>query len=375
MSEEVMENIQLAENEDVEYEDSNQDTEFSKKRNLLKQTKITKQTWSILEIYRKIDKGILILDPKYQRRDVWGADKQTAFIESLFMGIVVPPIYVVENLGNDILDTIKYEVVDGKQRLTSIFSFIREDLKLLPKNLEYYSDWFGNKKFGEIKNEYDTEIKAFLSQVLDVYVITANSPEFTKYDIFSRLNKGAVQLRVNEIRRAIYRSELLDIIDEYVSGYNKNQYKKVFSKKIIERYEDYGKFYRAIAAYVNTDLEKNVMKNYNSRPREMINDVLEKFQKKDVSVNFDKDLIIKILDKTMYLLIQFKEKNSIYFLDACIRCAVDFENLFNDDLVNKIKKDEIIQETFEKSASTTKNVNKRIERVHEIVLKESTLNE
>ena len=357
--------LQLAENAEVEYEDTDKNIIFSEKRELLKNTKITKQTWSILEIYRKIKDGILILDPKYQRRDVWRADKQTAFIESLFMGIVVSPIYVVENLGDNLLDTIKYEVVDGKQRLTSIHKFIDNDLKLIGKNLEYYTDWFGNRKFEEIKREYDIETKSFLSQVLDVYVITSNSPEFTKYDIFSRLNKGAVQLRVNEIRRAIYRSELLDIVDEYIKSYNKSLYKKVFSKTTMERYEDYGKFYRAIACYENTDLQNNVMKNYNSRPREMINDVLEKYQKKDIKVK--KELVIKVLDKTMYLLNQFKDNNAIYYLDACVRCAVDYEDLFDDVLVEKIKQDQTILETFTKSASTTNNVNKRIQRVHEIV--------
>ena len=133
-SDEMLENNQLAENEEVEYETEVEVTEFEKKRKLLERTKISKQTWSILEIYQKIKEKTLILDPVYQRREVWEKNKQTAFIESLFMGIVVPPIYVVENLGDDFLDEIKYEVVDGKQRLTSINSFIKDELKLDSKS-------------------------------------------------------------------------------------------------------------------------------------------------------------------------------------------------------------------------------------------------
>ncbi len=374
MTDELLDNTQLAENEEVEYENSEGFNEFEIKRSLLNQTKITKQSWSVLEIYQKIKDSTLILDPEYQRREVWSPDKQTAFIESLFMGIVVPPIYVVENLGDDFLDEIKYEVVDGKQRLTSIFSFVKNELKLSEKHLEYFCDWFGNKKFDEIKKEHDKETKAFLSQVLDVYVITANSPEFTKYDIFSRLNKGAVQLRVNEIRRAIYRSKLLDVIDNYATKCNKREYKKVFSNAMIKRYEDFGKFYRAIASYVNTDIDKKILANYNSRPREMINEVLEKFQKNDNYKDISEDKINKILDKTMYLLTQFKDYNSTYLLDACIKCAVDYEEIFDDDLVVKIKNDDVIKETFNKSASTTKNVNKRIERIIDIVFEEKGKN-
>ena len=368
MDEELLKNNQLAENAEVDYENEIEVDEPQKKRELLEKTKISKQTWSILEIRKKINDKILILDPVYQRGKVWKKDKQTAFIESLYMGIVVPPIYVVEILGNDFLDEIKYEVVDGKQRLTSIDEYINDKLKLDSKSLEYYSDWFGNKKFSDVKEEYNEIVKSMLSQVLDVYVITANSPEFTKYDIFSRLNKGAVQLSVNEIRRAIYRSDLLDYIDKYVAKHQNDLiYKEIFSEKMMERYEDYGTFYRAIASYVNTDLESGILKNYKSRPREMINSVLEKYKEKNEEVLLKDEVIEKILDKTIYLLKEFSEERSTYYLDACIRCAVDFDDKFNDELIKIIKSDKKIQNTFIKSPSTTKNVNDRIKRIMELV--------
>ena len=124
------ENLQLAEN-DSNIEDATENTnpnEYASKRELLKKTKIVRQTWSILEIFQKIRDGKLILDPDYQRREIWGADKKTAFIESLFMDIMIPPIYVVEIPGDDLLEENKYEVVDGKQRLTAIKEFLEGKL-------------------------------------------------------------------------------------------------------------------------------------------------------------------------------------------------------------------------------------------------------
>lgn len=198
------ENIQLAENENVDsYDDIDS---YSSKREMLEKTKIVKQTWSIIEIYQKMEDKKLILDPDYQRNIIWDEEKKTSFIESLYMGIIIPPIYVVEIPSTDILSGNKYEVVDGKQRLSTIKSFINNDLKLREKNLEYYADLFGEKKFAEIRECCSKETTEMLSSVLDVYVITANSPDFTKYDIFSRLNKGSEKLRVNEIRKAIYHS-------------------------------------------------------------------------------------------------------------------------------------------------------------------------
>lgn len=363
---------QLAENDEVLY-DANE-KEYPNKRKLLENTKISKQTWSILEIYQKIANDKLDLDPNYQRRDVWTSEKQTAFIESLFMGIVVPPIYVVENLGDDFLDEINYEVVDGRQRLTTIKKFIRNELKLDKKKLEYFSDWYGGLYFEEIKKRYNENVKEFLSQVLDVYVITANSPEFTKYDIFARLNKGAVQLSVNEIRRAVYRSELLEQIEEYVKEkQGLEEYNLIFSKKEINRYEDYGMFYRAVAFYLNTDVEKKLVKDYNSRPREMINDILDKYHKNLGDKQLTKDILNKILDKTIYLLKCFEGEK--YYLDACIKCAVDFEDDFNEDMIEVIMKDKEIKETFLKSPGTTSNVNNRVKRVIELTKCKETKHE
>lgn len=243
-------NIQLAENASIEDSETDSSPTSADKRELLKKTKIVKQTWSIQEIYQKIKSGKLRLSPDYQRNEIWQNDKKTAFIESLFMGIIVPPIYVVEIPGEDILDDSTYEVVDGKQRLTTVEKFLRGDLTLEKKSLEYYKDLFGGKVFAEIIENHSEQTSEMLSSVLDIYVITANSPEFTKYDIFSRLNKGAEKLKVNEIRKAVYQSAILKQIDSFIransegTDVDKNRvYKSIFTPNDIKRYEDYGRFY------------------------------------------------------------------------------------------------------------------------------------
>ena len=358
--------IQLAENEDVDIEDAILTDDFEKKRKLLADTKIVKQTWSILEIFQKIQKKKLMLSPEYQRNDIWDKSKQTAFIESLYMGIIIPPVYVVEVPGENILEENIYEVVDGKQRLSTIEKFILNQFKLEEKSLEYYKDWFANHDFSTIQSEHGTLTNEMLSSVLDIYVITANSPEFTKYDIFSRLNKGAEKLKVNEIRKAIYRSEAVRIIDEYVNeNVESPQYKMVFTPNDIKRYEDYGRFYRSIAFYQRTDDINDRVEGYNSRPREMINDVLYQLQinKKILSA----DIIKKIIEETIQLLILFDgNRFKHYLVDSCIHFAV-----LNPQKVIE-KKDEIIncpeiQASLEKSPSTTANVNLRVKKVKEIL--------
>lgn len=363
--------LQDAENSEVSVgdEDNSGYEIFEEKRSLLDQTKISKQTWSISEIYQKMKANQLILDPNYQRNYVWNIDKQTAFIESLFMGIVIPPIYVVEISTNDPLEATRYEIVDGKQRLSTLLHFIENDLKLSSKSLEYYQDLFGDKKFHEINEGFKEQISEMLSSVLDIYVITANSPEFIKYDIFSRLNKGSQALKVNEIRKAIYKSPLTDYIDNFVKdNLDKEFYTAIFTKNDIKRFEDYGRFFRSIAFYKQIDIENKRVDGYNSRPRDMINNVLAKFQ--DDSFTIAGDKIKKILDGTIELSKEFKDKDKTnwnYLVDLAIYFKVQYPNEYESkkELING---DTRIKDTFIKSSATTSMVNQRLDIMTEIIL-------
>lgn len=371
---ELNENLQLAENDIVDPEQKESvENEYQEKRRWLEKTKIVRQTWSILEIYQKIKEGKLILNPDYQRREIWGDDKKTAFIESIFMEIMIPPIYVVEIPGDNLLDENKYEVVDGKQRLTAIKHFLEGKLVLKDKGLEYYNDLFKNKNFNEIKDIDPEKISTVLSSILDIYVITSNSPEFTKYDIFARLNRGAEKLKVNEIRRAIYRSSVTEFIKRYIdihlSDENrelKAQYKSIFTDNAIKRFDDYGRFYRTISFYIRSDKSTCKVNDYNSRPREMINTVLQDLQKKKLTI--DETLLQSLLDKTIELKIKLMGyDNADYIIDACVPF---FDADTYDLLISKldqIKTDDVIVESLQKSVSTTANVNARFKRVCEIM--------
>lgn len=369
-------NIQLAENEFVDTEvadNADEKSEFERKRELLEKTKIVRQTWSILEIYQKIKENNLVLTPDYQRSIVWKNDKKTAFIESLYMEIMIPPIYVVEMPGEDLLSANKYEVVDGKQRLTAIMEFVSGKLELSKKSLEYYADIFGGKSFSDIKEAYTEKTTQMLSSILDIYVITSNSPEFTKYDIFARLNKGAEPLRVNEIRRAIYHSNVTSAISAYIEKHIgkdalpelSNEYKKYFSQSDIKRFEDYGRFYRSIAFYVRADKEQSVVRGYNSRPRDMINGVLQSLQEKSIVLEIE--VVEKLIERTMVLLSNFNgNDNRDYLVDACIPYAIEeWEKL--QEKIKEIEVDDNIAKTMIKSPATTSNVNARLKRIKEII--------
>ena len=103
------------------------------------------------------------------------------------------------------------------------------------------------------------------------------------------------------------------------------------------------------------------VENYNSRPRDMINHVLNEIQKK--SIVFNEHDLNKILKITLHLSLWLKEINIItnqieYIIDAVMPFVDKIEDDFN--ILKPFLNDDDLKTTFEKSPSTTSNVNLRL---------------
>jgi uncharacterized protein with ParB-like and HNH nuclease domain len=67
-------------------------------------------------------RGLLDLDPPYQRRSVWNQSYKDAFIDTILIQYPSPAIFLYQEISPD--GETKLHVVDGKQRLTAIFEFV-----------------------------------------------------------------------------------------------------------------------------------------------------------------------------------------------------------------------------------------------------------
>ena len=87
---------------------------------------ISRETASVFQMKRKWEKtpSMLDLTPPFQRDLVWNSKQKCELIESIIMGIPLPAFYVKENKEG------VYIVVDGKQRLQTLFEFINGEFKL-----------------------------------------------------------------------------------------------------------------------------------------------------------------------------------------------------------------------------------------------------
>src|SRR5687768_14253623 len=79
---------------------------------------------SLETISNMVERKAIDVAPKFQRRERWSVQKQSALIESFLLNVPVPPVYLMED------DYGTYSVIDGKQRIMAINSFISGRLQL-----------------------------------------------------------------------------------------------------------------------------------------------------------------------------------------------------------------------------------------------------
>lgn len=141
------------------------------------------------------------LKPEFQRRDRWSKEKQSRFIESLIMNVPVPPVFLGEE------DYGKYVVLDGRQRLTAIYRFLCNELRL--EGLAVWSELNG-LSYSEFASQgfAPTIERRFLPAVL----LTRESSPEVKYEVFDRLNTGGVIANPMEVRNAIYPGLFNDLL-------------------------------------------------------------------------------------------------------------------------------------------------------------------
>lgn len=167
-------------------------------RNSLSTDRLDMSFGEIMSMYERSE---IIIDPDFQRLFRWDTYQKTRFVESILIGIPVPPIFVAEDeLG-------RWELVDGLQRISTIFSFFGILRSLPDKN-----NWIMTK--GDIASDLenlackDLPLKFQLNikrASCRVEIIKWNSAFDMRYELFNRLNTGGSELTDQEIRNAIFR--------------------------------------------------------------------------------------------------------------------------------------------------------------------------
>lgn len=138
------------------------------------------------------------LDPEYQRRHRWSFERKSRLIESFLMNVPVPPVFLYER------DLARYEVMDGRQRLTALSEFYAGDFALT--GLQYWSDLDGRTYKALPSKIRDGIDRRYISSIILLKETAASDEQaaILKKMVFERLNSGGVKLGSQETRNAVY---------------------------------------------------------------------------------------------------------------------------------------------------------------------------
>lgn len=152
--------------------------------------------------------GELEIHPEFQRFYRWTQHQKSLLIESIMLGIPIPPIFVAQT------EEGVWDVVDGLQRLSTLFEFmgvlrdengetspplVLQGTKYLPSlESKVWEDAESpDHSFTQAQRLYVKRAK------LDVSIILRESDEKAKFELFQRLNSGGSPLSAQEMRNCI----------------------------------------------------------------------------------------------------------------------------------------------------------------------------
>lgn len=154
--------------------------------------------WGSLYESKEID-----IHPEFQRFYRWSDSQKTNLIESILLGIPIPPVFVSQRK-----DGI-WDVVDGLQRLSTIYQFmgILKDENsnnvdpLILSGTKYLPSLEGKKwnNPDDVENSFSQELRLIIKRSkINVSIVLKESDETAKYDLFQRLNTGGSDLSPQE---------------------------------------------------------------------------------------------------------------------------------------------------------------------------------
>ncbi|MDR1041378.1 MAG: DUF262 domain-containing protein [Deltaproteobacteria bacterium] len=142
------------------------------------------------------------LDPEYQRRHRWDVVRKSRLIESFLINVPVPPVFLYEH------DLARFEVMDGRQRLSALSDFYADEFALT--GLQHWSDLDG-RKYSELPSKVRDGIdRRYISSVILLQETAASEEQaaMLKKMVFERLNSGGEKLASQETRNAVYNGPL-----------------------------------------------------------------------------------------------------------------------------------------------------------------------
>lgn len=310
-----------------------------------------KKDFPLSVIRDMFDDGDIIPQPDWQRDFVMDVKTSSKLIESVLMNIPIPTVYLCEELDGT------FSIIDGQQRMTSFVKYLKNEFSL--KGLEELVELNG-KKFSELDKSLQRTLK---SCTLNSIILTKESQDL-KYEIFARLNQGAIRLRPQELRNCIYRGSFNDMI-ESIAVSNKYLKELFLEENKRKNYQEY--ILRFFALRNFNDYSSSIAKTMNQFMIVHQHDSAEKIQEAKELFNGTIDIVKQVFGNTAFCAydrekgkILNKFSGSVY--DSIIVACSMFDHhdlmLHADDIrkqVEEVKKNNPTYQDYTYAATGSKN--------------------
>ena len=340
-----------------------------------------------------------ILKPDMQREFIWDSLKCSRLIESIVIGLPIPPLFLMEVNKNE------YEIIDGYQRILTLVNYVKgrpwnftgenTSKRIIPSKLsKSISSKIAKKSYENLDSEYKRTIKRSTIPLIEFKQLGPENFE-SKYLIFERINTGSEKLNPMQIRKSLAYGTFIKGL--YSKGNELTNLRKLFSSGALKRDAHIEAILRVMTLRSVIKQEYAITK---SGLKNILNDYCEKYRNSEIDPDFfeifdqaitriekilkKEEIVFKRVDKNERGEFVYSGSLNISILDSFISVMItkienkemikendkllkEFKEKLYSISVDALNEDIDFENPFTTSTGTKKSIESRIEIMKDII--------
>lgn len=270
-------------NQNSEAPIGNLQTELNNERRLVSFDSYDLSVRQLVDMFEADD---IDIPPEYQRQFIWDDERQSQLVESVFLGIPVPSLFMATNVDST------WEIVDGVQRLGTLAHFLGSknllDKIKKPKPLKIVDLEKIPSLNGLTYNDLPKSIQLmFSTRPIRVTVLNDKSDLSVRFDLFERLNTGGISLTNQEIRNCVFRGPYNDALKALTTNSDfasvlrlkesdqNNGTPEEFVLRFFAFLEKYLEFEHSVKGFLNDYMKENALKKLPTRSKHLFEETFK----------------------------------------------------------------------------------------------------
>lgn len=260
-------------------------------------------------ILDQFESGSLIVDNSFQRKFVWLEKHQISLIETILKNMPIPEIYLWEKETDPLSGRTILSIIDGQQRLTSLYKYLKDEFKLKDSHLDDSDPEYANKKFSELSPSLKSAIWRYSFSIRFV------KEEVSREQIikmFLRLNNTSMTLNPQELRNAEFGGKFINLAVELSEIPFWEEY-SIFTMNEIRRMIDI-QFVSSILIFIRLGIEEETTQSNINKVYDTYNHEYEEYEE-------DKSLFLDLISEVEIIINEddvvknfLKKKTHLYTL-------------------------------------------------------------